>query len=149
LNTVLTAVDTLYVNGTAYKKADLVAEFQKRLTAAQATAAARSALMTCTANEATIAAEVDPLRGGTKIFLKSYYGKKSPTLQQFGFTPDRTPVVSAATRAAAVAKTKATKEARGETGKKAKAAITAPATTTPAPAAAEPATPVAAPAAKP
>jgi hypothetical protein len=129
MQTELTAVDVLYINGTPWKKADLIARFQKRLDAAKSTKDARTTLLASVGQEKEVKAEADPLRNGTKGFLKSYYGKKSPMLQKFGFSPDRTPKQAPSVKAAAVAKSKATKEARGIKGKKQRARITtAPAT---------------------
>lgn len=125
LTTELPAVDTIYVNGVAYKKGDLIAKFQKRLDAATATRNARNDLLACVAAEKAIEEEVSPLRNGTKGFLKNLLGKKSPALQKYGFAPDRTPKKTAATKAAAVVKATATRSAGGTKAKKKAATVTA------------------------
>jgi hypothetical protein len=148
INTELTGVDVIYVDGTAFKKADLVGKFQKRLDAAKKTRDTRSALLLCVEQEKEVKTEVDPLRNGTKAFLKTYYGKQSSKLQKYGFAPDRTPVTTPATKAEAVKKAEATRQARGTAGKVQKARIKAGAqpAATPSPEAAPAAAPAPSPA---
>jgi hypothetical protein len=71
-----------------------------------------------------------------KRILQSKFGPTSPKLQDFGFTQTHQGKADVATKAAALAKARATREARGTAGKQQKALIKAPppvATTTPPP----------------
>jgi hypothetical protein len=118
INTVLTDVtEFLFASGTI-AQADLVQKFSSRIAAAEKTKAARLALHNAVAAEAKIAAEVAPFRTDLKNYLVMRYGKTSPMLQRFGFTPAKVPQTSALARAQGVAKALATRKALGTKGKK-------------------------------
>jgi len=130
-------------------RTDLVARFQARVDAAEAVKNGRAGLQGLVAHEREVDAQVRPLRAVTKVFLQGRYGKDSPKLQAFGFTLSRKPKASAAAKATAQTKAKATREVLGTKGKQQKkaskkasaaahatgAATTPPASPVPAPAA--------------
>lgn len=118
----LQGVDPIVLSGTPWTKAALIAKFQARVTAAEATKQAHTNLQGCVAAEGVIAPEADLLRGEMKGFLKSRLGKKSPKLQGFGFAPEKTRAQTAASKAAGAAKASATRKSGG---KKAKADVAA------------------------
>jgi hypothetical protein len=132
------------LNGTLMAKPELVAHFQSRLDAAEKTKTQRTALHATVGAEHALNLEVAPLRMGFKTYLQSRYGKNSPELQKFGFTPAKKPQRPVAAKATGIAKNQATRIARNTIGKKAKLQIkgTVPSSS----AAPTPATPPAAPA---
>jgi hypothetical protein len=153
INTMLTDVTQfLFASGTL-AKADLVSKFSDRIAAAEKTKAARLALHAAVADEEKVAAAVAPYRTDLRAYLVSRFGKGSPTLQVFGFTPAKATQKTAASKATSAAKAKATRAGIGTKGKKqrklaAKAfneTPTQPQAPAPSPAAPAPAAPVAKP----
>jgi hypothetical protein len=120
MNTELANVDPIVLIEQSYPRAALIAEFQKRVDAAEATKTARNNLHTCVAQEKTVQTEVAPLRMAMKQYLQSRYGKNSPKLQLFGFTQAKKPAKTVASKMAAVTNAKATRVARNTMGKKQK-----------------------------
>jgi hypothetical protein len=153
INAQLADTTAFVIAGVSYAKADLVGHLQSRIDAARKVVAERTALHASVANERTMAKSVATLRGGFKSYLQGRYGKASPELQKFGFTPQKAAQKAAATKAKTVKQIEATRKARGTTGKKAKANIkgVVPADTAPnaGAAGASGTTPAAAPAAAP
>ena len=139
----LAGVDPVVLLDTSYARAALLAKFQSRVDASQATKASRASLRTAVSSEQALDAEVGPLRQAMKQYLQSRFGKNSPKLQAFGFTEAKRPQKSAQSKAGAVVKMQATRDARHIMGKKQRLAIKAPAGAadeTPAPAPETPAT---------
>jgi hypothetical protein len=130
INSQLPDETSFVINGTTWARADLVAQLQSRIDAAEATKNARTSLHTAVSAEQATQLKIAPLRAGFKTYLQGRFGKSSAELQLFGFTPNKTPQKTAQTKADAVAKAKATRKARGTAGKKQKSQIhgTAPAT---------------------
>ena len=123
INTDLGDTTTFLIAGATYAKADLVARFQARIDAARKTLADRTTLHASVAAERSVEASAGALRAGFKTYLQGRYGKDSPELQKFGFTPQKPVQRAAATTAKAVTQNTATRKARGTTGKKAKVLI--------------------------
>lgn len=146
LKTDLTDVDTITLDGVDYKRTDLVARFDGRVAAAQKTKAQRAALSQSVADEKADDEEVRPLRNALKGYLKTRFGKESPRLQKYGFTPNKPSKKKASVKAAAVEKAQATRKQRGIMGRKQRAEIKAPAASAAAPVAAPPPAPAATPA---
>jgi hypothetical protein len=121
----LTDLKSLVINKQTVTKAQLLSSFQGRLTAAQSTKSARLAYHAAVAAEAQVAKQVAPERAGVKLYLVQRYGKSSPELQTFGFTPAKVPQKTAASKANAAVKAKATRKALGTKGKKQKKAALA------------------------
>jgi hypothetical protein len=110
---------------TSYTKDDIVSVFRSRVSAAEATKAAKTAFHAAVANERAAEAKAAPLRKGMKRVLSVRFGEDGPELQKFGFTPAKARRPSAAAKAAGVVKAQATRKARGTMGKKQKAKIKA------------------------
>jgi len=131
------AKQTVLVDGVATPQPQVIAVLQASNDAADATAAAEAAYHKAVADEAAAEVAAD----ATYTFLRSYFlllNKKTPeVLPDYGLEPVVRQVPTAATKAAAAAKRKATVAARGVVGKRKRAAVTAPA-----PAVTPPATPV-------
>ena len=156
INGELGDVTSFVIKGKTYPKADLVATFVKRIDAGKTTLGARTAMHLAVSEEHAITAEALDLRASIKSLLEMRYGKRSPMLQKFGYAQRKTTQKAAVTTANAVTKGKATRAARGTTGKKAKSVInikavpeTAPPRTTTQPAPAAPAPVVTKPVASP
>ncbi len=151
----LAKIATLPVGATPMKPTDIVATLQERIDKATAAQTADAALT------AAVKADRDE-QASTKGFLRALrrivlgmFEEAPDTLAVFGVKAPKARTVKVATKAAAVAKNKATRTARGTVGPKKKLAIkgtvpaengvapapAAPAPATPAPAAAAPATP--------
>lgn len=148
INSELAGETHFMLNGTLMAKPELVAHFQSRLDAAEKTKTQRTALHATVGAEHALNLEIAPLRMGFKTYLQSRYGKNSPELQKFGFTPAKKPQRPVAAKATGIAKNQATRKARNTIGKKAKLQIkgtvpsssAAPTPPTPPPAPAKPAT---------
>jgi hypothetical protein len=122
----LNDVTSILMAGTTYTKDQLVTLFRSRVSAAEATKAARTAFHAAVASERATEVKVAPLRFGMKQFLSLRFGKDSPELQKFGFTQAKATKKSAASKAAGVVKAQATRKVRGTAGKKQKSMIKAP-----------------------
>jgi len=131
-----TATQTVPVGGVATLQPLVIAVLQASSVTADATAAAEAAYHKAVADEAAANAAADT----TYLSLKDYYlivNKKTPqVLADYGLQLVVKQVPTAAVKAAAAAKRKATVAARGVVGTRKRAAVTAPA-----PAATPPATP--------
>jgi hypothetical protein len=128
---------------------DVVAELQKYVTAAQATKSSNQAWRNNVQIERQVAAEVAPTRAAVQSVLQGRYGKGSTQLLAYGFTPQKVAERTAASKAGAAVKTKATRTARGTKGSKQKLEITGGVTgviITPVTSSQTPATPAAEPA---
>jgi hypothetical protein len=123
VNTLLTDLTVVYVNGRPVSRADLLQILGNRISAAEATKAARLGLHKAIENEQAVDAEARPARSALKLVVQSRYGKNSPQVQSFGFSQNKRPKTPAATKAAAVEKSKATRTARHTMGPKQKASI--------------------------
>ena len=138
INTELGDVASYVISGVTYTKADLLGGVHgaHRRREANPRRAHRDAPRR--SQEQTLAAKALALREGVKLFLEMRYGKQSPMLQKFGYAQRKTTQKAAATTANAVQKNKATRAARGTTGKKAKSLIKGAPDTAPPPTAAAP-----------
>lgn len=114
-------------------RTELLARIQATLDAIAGVKSARTALSQAVAIQKTAVAQARALRAGLKRYLQTKYGPNNPKLQEFGFTPTRTPKTPVKAKAEAKVKAAATRKARGTKGSKQKLAITgasAPATPT-------------------
>ncbi len=123
INTELAGVDSFVINGITYSRADLLAQLQSRITASEATKTARTALHNAVNSEQDLQQQMLLVRAGMRAYLVSRFGKGSGKLQLFGFAQTKTTQKTAQSKAAAVAKAKATRTARGTLGKKQKSGI--------------------------
>jgi hypothetical protein len=113
INTDLTGVDPIVIDGTNWPRANLLARIQAILDGIQQVKDARKALATLVANQKELVAEGRQIRAGVKRVAQAKYGPKSPKLQDFGFTPQRSRKTPVATKAEGQAKAKATRKAGG------------------------------------
>jgi hypothetical protein len=108
----------------AYTTAALVQLFQGLVTAIKGVNAAQVSAKEAVAGMRTEKAKVGPVLLALKRNLQSSFGTASTTLADFGLEPTKARAQETVEdKAAAAAKRKATREARGTTGKKAKLAI--------------------------
>ena len=103
---------------------EVVAELQKYVTAAQATKSSNQAWRNDVQVERQVALEVAPVRAAVHSVLQGRYGKGSTQLLAYGFSPQKVAERTAASKAGAAVKTKATRTARGTKGSKQKLEIT-------------------------
>ena len=123
----------LSVDATTYTWAQLGAMYQKCIDTRTALAAARATVESALAARDSADAQREKVDEDVLRWAAGTYGEASAEAKAFGYVkPSHTPL-TAQEKAAAVEKAKATKLARGETGKKAKAAIVAPPAEPPAP----------------
>jgi hypothetical protein len=117
-------VGTINVKGTPYKPAALVAIYQKCIDTRTQLAAIRA--QEPAALEARDAADATrkSVDASVLAWAVETYGPNSPQAKTFGYVAPNPAKPTAQTRAAAVAKSKATREARGTAGKKQKKKIT-------------------------
>jgi hypothetical protein len=121
---VMLAGVTLRPSDVAAKLQALIAEFNAATTAATAW---HNQVMT----ERNAAQQTKPLLLLVRRTLEAAYASQLDVLADFGLTPRKKTVISPQTRAAAAAKAKATRAARGSMGRKQRSAITAPVVVTP------------------
>ncbi|MGH7440736.1 MAG: hypothetical protein ACRENE_34015 [Polyangiaceae bacterium] len=126
LGSQLPDVTSFLMGNTTYTKDDLVARFKAFLAAIDATRSAQTTLHTSVARERDLRKQVAPLRSQLKTFLGLRFGKNSPEMQKFGFTQAKVPKTPVASKAEGIAKSQATRAARGTKGKKQKSQIKAP-----------------------
>ncbi len=124
-------VTAINVKGTPYKPAVLVAIYQKCLDTRTALAAIRA--QEPAALEARDAADATrkTVDASVLAWAVETYGPSSPQAKTFGYVAPNPAKPTVQTRAAAVAKAKATREARGTAGKKQKKKITGAPSTPP------------------
>jgi hypothetical protein len=109
---------------TVFTTASLVQLFQSLIAAMTALSAAQASAKDAGAALTDLEAKVNPVIRLFQRFVVSTFGAAATELADFGMQPEkaRTPLTTEQ-RAAAKAKAKATREARGTTGKKAKLAV--------------------------
>jgi hypothetical protein len=127
------------VNGRLLKPALLLKLYQRSLDARAAVTAGHAAYQGALKDRTAAEAERLAADESLKAWVLARFGAGSVEASEFGFEARKVPVVSATTRAAAVAQSKATRLARGTVGRKKKLEIKGVVPTSPAPAA--PATP--------
>ncbi|HEY3818304.1 MAG TPA: hypothetical protein VGL81_14090 [Polyangiaceae bacterium] len=121
-----------------YTRGDLLNMLQAAITASQNTKAAHDAWLAAVASEQTQLATTKPVLASLHKSLEAQWGATSTKMAEFGYEPEKPPVRTAASKAAAVAKAKATRAAKKAalatvTTTGASPAPASPAATTPAP----------------
>jgi hypothetical protein len=147
LQTLYQPADVFHMRSGSYSSDELVGQFQKFLGLSEATKQAHLAWRAAVQAEHSFEVQVRPLRQGVRGIVTVRFGKDGAQLMQFGFTQVKQGKKTAATKAEAVTKQKATRVARGIKGKKQRKAIKAPVAVAPSPGQTAPAAgaPVAAP----
>jgi hypothetical protein len=118
LSTKLSHVDVITLGGVDYNRTDLIVLFRGVLEAERGTAVAKGKWMQAVANERKVRAKVAPIRNLLRSHLESTYGKGSAVAAAHGFRAKERKKPSVKTRVEAIAKRKATREARGTMGKR-------------------------------
>jgi hypothetical protein len=138
---------TMALGGTTITVADLVAKLNVVIGLLTTADASQKTWKQDVAAANKASSGLAPTLKNLRRYLQGVFGVDSEVLLDFGLTPEKPPVTTPETAAAAVAKRAATREARHTMGKKQKAAIhgTVAPTTAPAPVAPTAPTPVAAP----
>jgi hypothetical protein len=142
------ATDTFVIEQVEYTRDQLVAEFQRFITAAETTKADNAAWRASVVAEHAALEQVAPLREGVLHNLQGRLGKRSPALRNYGFAPYKAPVRTVQSKSAALARAEATRAAHAKTTAPA-AAAQATAAASAAPAGAPVAPPATPPAPKP
>jgi hypothetical protein len=117
-----------------FTRDDLVTQFQIFVAAAESTKSANQAWRASVQAERELETSVRTLRQGVRGIAEARFGADGAQLLQLGFAPAKAVKKTAASKAEAVVKSKATRVARGTKGKKQKLAVTgetAAATATP------------------
>ncbi len=121
--TTLTVTDYM-LGGKDFPKAALIAAFQSYLDAATLNASTKKSYQNAVIAETAQAASARSLRALLKAFLQSRFGKNSPELTPFSFSPTKTAKKTVAIKVVAIAKMDRTKTALNTMGsKERKAAI--------------------------
>jgi len=120
----LNVVQTLVVGGVTYTIPELLAKIDSFIGAQTDAINAKNAFHAAVTAEKTSNVSARILRGQMHGFAVSRYGKDNPILTQFSFIPTKPKKATAATKAVAALKVKATRQARNTLGSKQKAKIT-------------------------
>ncbi len=138
---------TLAISGTTITVADLVAKLNVVIGLLTTADASKTTWIQDLGAANKASSGLAPTLKNLRRYLQGAFGVDSPVLLDFGLTPEKPPVTTPETAAAAVAKRAATREARHTMGKKQKATIhgTVAPTTAPGPVAPTAPTPAAAP----
>jgi hypothetical protein len=130
----VTAKTQMSINGQPMKPSDVIAIYQTALDARSATETQRNAYeQALEARESADTARLT-IDAGLKAWVATQFGPSSQTASDFGFSPRKVGEKSAQTKATAVVKLRATRDARMTMGKRQKASIkgTIPVPTAPA-----------------
>jgi hypothetical protein len=108
----------------AYTTASLVQLFESLVKAIEAVDAAHASVKDAVAALREAQAKVGPIEGAFKRFVLAMYGNATQILADFGLEPPKAPAPrTSEEKAAATAKLRATRAARGTTSKKQKLAV--------------------------
>jgi type I site-specific restriction endonuclease len=128
---------SLVLSAVTYTPAQLQTLLQTYATALQALQALHAQLTAAVKSDRASAVQIDALLRALESLVSNLFGETSEKLADFGFSPRKVSPMKVATKAQALAKSKATRAARHTMGSKQKAAITgdtlAPTPTTTAP----------------
>jgi hypothetical protein len=112
------------IGNTAFTTASLVQALEAKAEAIQSLNAAQAAARDAVAKLRSVEAEVDPIIADVHRFLAAVFGASVTKLAEFGREPRKVPAPrTVEQKAAARAKLRATREARGTKSRKAKLAI--------------------------
>lgn len=106
----------LLPSGTVTRDA-LIAQFQGFISVTETTKSANQSWREAVQAERSALVVVAPVRQAVRSVIQGRYGASATQLAQFGFSPRKATVRKAATKAVAVMKMKATREARSTKGK--------------------------------
>ncbi len=120
----LPATSVLQLDGQSVKVSDFLTSLDSALATFAAANAAKAALKQSQADRTQKVASVEAQVGYLKTYLVSLWGKGSPQLAPFGFTPKGRTPLSGEQIALKAAKAKLTRKARGTLGSKQKLGVT-------------------------
>ncbi len=120
----LQSVTSIPLDGDTYTPTSLVAFIQSRIDSATKVATAKAAWIDATTQYDTIDTKATAVVSGLKQYVMNAFGKTSPLLADFGFSPRKVTVLTPEQKQQAVAKRAATRAARGTKGPVAKLAVT-------------------------
>jgi hypothetical protein len=116
-------VSQIPLDGDTYTPQSLVAFIQSRIDANNKVLTTKAAWADATKTYKALNTKGSAVVRALRSFVVGMYGEQSPKLADFGFTPSKRATQTADQKAAAAAKRKATREARGTTSKKQKSKI--------------------------
>ena len=119
----LSTTPTITLNGQPLTQAALISVLQDEITTADATLLAEGLFHKAVAAEKAAVAAGEPVFRALRAFLLNLFEGQTDVLADFGITVIVRQVPTAATKAAAALKAKATRAARGTGGKRQKAKI--------------------------
>ncbi|HEY5243164.1 MAG TPA: hypothetical protein VIJ22_16905 [Polyangiaceae bacterium] len=128
----LSASPTITLGGQTFTLAALIKVLQDEIDTASATLVAAGVFHKAVAAEQAATTAGEPVFRALRAFVLNLFEGQTDTLADFGITEIARQVPTAATKAAAALKAKATREARGTGGKRQKAKITGAVPATPA-----------------
>jgi len=106
------ATQTWVFETKTYTRGDLLNLLQATITATQNTKAAHDAWLAAVAAEQAQLGTARPVLASLHKSLEAEWGASSTKLTEFGYTPEKPPVRTAASKAASAAKAKATRAAK-------------------------------------
>lgn len=115
--------NSIPVNGKIVKAGALAAFFDESTEAEAEVTQSRARYLAAVEHQRETEAKVKPLIQPIKAFVQNMFGEQSEVSASFGFSPRKTAHVKVETRAQAVLKLRATREAHGTMGSRQKAAI--------------------------
>jgi hypothetical protein len=118
----LATTPSIVMAAVTYTPAELVSLLTGYGTTVSALQLLHAQLHTAVAGEQAQATETDELLSELEVFVVNMFGAKAEQVTEFGFTPHKVPVLTAAEKAASKAKAAATRKAK----KAALAAVVAP-----------------------
>jgi hypothetical protein len=145
------ATQTWVFSGKTYGRADILNLLQGFILATQTTKTTNEAWRTSVEVESAQLAALHPVLAALKKALEAQFGARSTKMAEFGFVPAKTPVKTAASKAASAARATATRKAKKAALATVKTTVAAPPATpltasapsaTPVTASAPPSTPV-------
>jgi hypothetical protein len=108
--------DTFPLKSGTLTRDEVVTEVQQFITAAENTKTSNKAWRADVQTERAVLSQVAPIRKGVRGIVEAKFGEDGIELLNFGFEPRKPPVKTAASKAGAAVKAKATREARGTKG---------------------------------
>jgi hypothetical protein len=118
-----TDVQNMIIGLSTFTVPQLEAQIETFLAAQTLTVTTKNAFHAAVAAEKASNLAATAFRSQVQAYAISRYGKTNPILSQLGFTPAKSEKTTAAVKAVAVLKVKATRKARNTMGKKQKATI--------------------------
>jgi hypothetical protein len=117
-------IPPVMINGVAFSSKDLIGVLQARIAASESAATARATWQSLVVADAAEHATTRTIVSGLRQAMMVAFAVQVDTLADFGLTPRKVRVLTPDQKIAAVARAKATRQARHTMGKRQKARIT-------------------------